>query len=180
MGADCSAGRTLCDEGLACVDYLDGEDRPRTACLPIPFEGERCGPKTGFTACVGDAYCSISGEEGLCAAPRLVLPGESCDTSTLLCPVGHDCRGVCVPRASRGDACISSQVVNIPDGGPPTCREGPCAGVCQEPFSRGGFCVRSSDCSAELGCSRAVLFGGGICESAESIAEEIRGAFRCP
>jgi hypothetical protein len=180
-GADCSADRRRCDEGLACLDFDDGSGR-RTACRAVPVLGEPCGPSTGFGYCLGDAVCTSTA----CARPSIVSLGQACDGARSLCPVGDDCRTSCVPKAKLGEAC-SLPVAGAPDGGLPGCASGPCVptgttALCRDPGAQDfSPCFESTDCQAMLGCYHFGVGSGGACRSWDEISMMIRQQFpMCP
>jgi hypothetical protein len=151
-----------------------------TRCTAMPAEGERCGSRVGFTECSGDAFCDAADTGlGFCRPPEVVRAGEGCDDRTRLCPYRHDCRGVCVPRADRGEACVPPNPVNVPDGGPPTCTGGGCNGTCTEPLGEGNVCFEVWECQPELGCTRSPLARIGICESEATVRQRTRSALDC-
>ena len=173
--ADCGQARSRCVEGTRCLDGVDAVGNRKTACVPVPALGSPCGASIGISECHGEAYC----EEGRCRAPIVVAAGAACDTATRLCPVGHDCRGVCVPMAGPGQRCVSRRQTTIPDGGPPTCSEGVCQGDCQAPQGANAFCLEGADCMAGLGCN---LFGGGggQCQDETTVRARVTQLFTCP
>ncbi|MCC7381810.1 MAG: hypothetical protein IT384_08270 [Deltaproteobacteria bacterium] len=180
-GGDCAQDRSSCDEGLVCLDFRDSTGQRFTRCVPVPGGGERCGVETGLTQCLGDAYCGSDGTGGgTCLRPNVVGRGESCDDVARLCPVDHDCRGVCAPRARDGEPCLPPNPPTIPDGGPPTCHEGVCFGTCQGTQPRNGVCFTGLDCQPGLGCYGQGFGGSGSCLNDEDVRQITQQGLACP
>lgn len=178
-GSDCTATPTLCREGSTCLPTSRTGDVARFTCIALPLEGQGCGPSRGASTCVGEAYCDLATDSGVCKRPVLTSIGSLCDGTRRLCPSGADCRGICVPRANFGDACIPRLSTTIPDAGPPTCVEGPCNGTCALPRNQNEFCQEAGDCGSDLGCF-AWGIQGGSCQTDSGVREQLRTLLTCP
>ena len=136
---------------------------------------QTCGISIGLLDCVGEQFC----ESEICQSPTLVGPGEACNTRDRLCPTGHDCRGVCVPKAGYDEACLRRTRTSIPDGGPATCREGICISRCRGISEFGDFCVDGRDCQVGYGCY-GFQSGNTICTGEAAVKQELDEIFICP
>lgn len=140
LGEPCGAGYR-CEDALHCGAKDTCETRRP---IGAPCEGD---------ACVREAYCDLSGEQGgMCAASR--LEGEPCE-GDLECIDGTFCDdfdGRCASRAT------------LPGGSPCTLRQ-TCAfglscvgastnrkGLCGVPNSEDAACLHGSDCATFLSC----------------------------
>ncbi len=179
IGADCASARELCVEGSRCLDGRDASGASVSRCVRVPELGEACGPSVGLAECAGEARCVLDAEgRGRCTAPALVGTGETCDPARL-CPVDHDCIGVCVPRAAPGEACRSTIPAN--ESGPPgLCAEGICQRrVCGPGRDAQQSCRGPSECAASLGCYLWTA-GNGVCADRAFVEAQVRDNFLCP
>ncbi len=100
-GGPCGLGvPSECPTGQYCpVDFPDLLLGNLTAnCLPLPEEGEKCGPVVGIIRCAGNLVCDDSNALAPVCVQRHTL-GQSC-TSDALCNSTHCVNKTCVPESA--------------------------------------------------------------------------------
>jgi len=142
----------VCATGSACADLMVGT-------VPV---GEACTLLSITDECNPDAYCSQSGDCGICQPKGTV--GERCSGQSvdLLCGAGLVCDGSsCVPIAHEGDACSGPLSACAPgldcELDAKVAGEGVCRPV--KPPS----CMNDGECERGFRCQPSQAGGDGTC-----------------